>query len=88
MWSKNKKAMTLQERHHVEKIKMMPCAVCDHSPPSDAHEPRQGLWFCAIPLCRDCHTNLFGPMWKIRKWGDEWPALNETLRLVIGVVEK
>jgi hypothetical protein len=77
--------MTAAERAHVERVKMTPCAVCDASPPSDAHEPRQGLWFCAIPLCRSCHVNLFGPMWRIRKWTDEWPAVNQTLERLYGV---
>jgi hypothetical protein len=86
MWSKNKKPMTPAEREHVERIKLMPCMVCNAAGPSDAHEPRQGLWWCAIPLCRYCHTNLFGPTWRIRKWTDEWQALNETLRIVFEAI--
>lgn len=84
MWSKNKKPMTPAERAHVERVKMLPCVVCDAPPPCDAHEPRQGLWFVAIPLCRDCHQNLFGATWRIKKWTDEWQALNETIRRLHG----
>lgn len=83
MHSKNKPKRTPQENAHIERIKLMRCVVCDDPPPCDAHEPRQGLWFCAIPLCRDCHTNLFGPMWRVRKWTDEWHALNEVNRRLL-----
>lgn len=55
MWSPNKKAPTAAEKRHIERIKEMPCGVCGAAGPSDAHEPEQGLWFAAIPLCKDCH---------------------------------
>lgn len=86
MWSKNKKKMTPLERSHVDLVKSVPCSVCDAPPPSDAHEPVQGLWFCAISLCRECHQGAQGwhgdkTLWRIFK-RDEWEALNITLKRV------
>lgn len=84
MWSKNKPAMTALERSHVERIKAMPCAVCSAPPPSEAHEPEQGLWFLSIPLCDDCHrgdhNGLHGrkAIWSVKKITEQ-SALNSTL---------
>lgn len=84
MWSKNKPAMTAQERAHVGMIKDMPCAVCEAPPPCDAHEIEQGKWFLSVPLCRDCHmgseNGIHGrkTMWKVMRL-TELGALNETL---------
>ncbi len=84
MHSKNKARMSAAEREHVALVKMLPCSVCDASAPSDAHEPEQGLWFCSIALCRDCHIGSENgwhgrkTMWRIRKL-DEIKALNITL---------
>lgn len=89
MNSKNKKAMTTAERAHVEKVKSVECSVCDAPPPTQAHEPVQGLWYLSISLCPDCHTNpvlgLHGQKrnWLIRKM-DEQKALNITLSRVYG----
>lgn len=85
MHSKNKARMTTDEREHVTAVKSLPCTVCDAPGPSEAHEPVQGLWFCSIALCADCHRGSENgwhgrkTMWRIRKWS-EWDALNETLR--------
>jgi hypothetical protein len=89
MQSKNKPSMSRAERAHVGRIKEMPCAVCDKRPneaePTEAHEPEQGLWFLAIPLCADCHRGWFngihgqGRIWKVLK-KTEMSCLNETLR--------
>lgn len=88
MWSKNKKAMTVAERAHVDRVKELPCSVCDAPGPSEAHEPVQGLWFVSIALCPDCHRGPMGihgdkTLWRIHKM-DEIKALNETLRRVYG----
>jgi len=85
MWSKNKKAMTKAERHHVSKIKEMDCVLCDSPGPSEAHEIDQGLWFISIPLCPSCHRDgIFGlhgqkRMWAIKKM-TELDALNLTIQ--------
>ena len=55
MYSKNKKAMTVDERAHVDKVKQLPCSVCDRHGPSEAHEIDQGEWFTSIALCASCH---------------------------------
>lgn len=89
MWSKNKRAMTADERRHVTRIKLMPCGVCGEGggdlSPSEAHEIEQSRWFTAIPLCHDCHqgprNGLSGLRyaWKVRKL-EELDVLNDTIR--------
>jgi hypothetical protein len=84
VWSKNKKSMTAAERAHVSRVKGLPCVICGTAGQTEAHEPVQGLWHCAIAVCGDCHRGSKGwhgdkTMWRIKKW-DEWDALNETLR--------
>lgn len=87
MWSPNKKRMNQAEREHVDRVKQLPCSVCDAPGPSDAHEPVQGLWFVSIALCKDCHqgseNGLHGrkTMWRVMKL-DEWGALNITIQRI------
>lgn len=76
---------TKRERAHIEAIKQLPCSVCDHPGPCEAHHIRQDdPWLC-IPLCpschRDPHNGLHGrkAMWKVKKM-DEWDALSVTIR--------
>lgn len=88
MHSKNKPPMTAAERLHVGRVKQMSCVVCDESGPSDAHEPEQGAWYIAIPLCRPCHTGPEGwhgtrLRWKLRKM-DELKAINATICAIYG----
>ncbi|MCA3109847.1 MAG: hypothetical protein ING91_19410 [Rhodocyclaceae bacterium] len=76
--------MTVAEREHVTRVKALDCVVCGTGGVTEAHEPVQGLWWCAIALCPDCHRGPKGwhgdrAMFRIRKW-DQWDALNETLR--------
>ena len=47
---------------HIKKVKSLPCALCGHHAPSDAHhilegriKGRKSSDFCTIPLCKDCH---------------------------------
>lgn len=88
MQSKNKPAPTKAERAHIERIKSMPCAICEASAPSEAHETEQGLWFLSIPLCADCHRGShngihgMAAMWKVKRM-NQMSALNETLRKVL-----
>lgn len=73
MNSKNKKAPTVAEKHHIERIKEMDCVVCDASGPSECHEIKQGQWFTSLPLCPSCHRDGFmglhgqKRMWAIKK---------------------
>lgn len=88
MWSKNKRAMSLSERGHVQRVKESGCAVCDAGGVVEAHEIEQGLWWTSIGLCPECHRGPQGihgdkTLWRIRKM-DEIKALNETLRRVYG----
>ena len=77
MQSKNKKAMTAAEAAHVERVKLLPCSVCDEgggeATPSEAHEIKQGAWFTSCALCADCHRGGFNGlhgqarMWSVKK---------------------
>ncbi len=84
MQSKNKKAPTAKEKRHIERVKELPCSVCDQSGPSDCHEIKQGQWFTSVALCQSCHTGalmgLHGQKraWSIRKM-DELAALAVTV---------
>lgn len=88
MYSKNKKAPTSSEQAHIEKVKSLPCSVCDQAGPSDCHEIKQGQWFTSVALCKDCHQGpLMGwhgqkRMWKIKKM-DELDALNVTVERLV-----
>ncbi len=84
MHSKNKKAMTVAERSHVERVRSLPCSLCDTHGPSEAHEINQGQWFTSCALCPECHRGGNGwhgtkALWRIRKW-EELDALNVTVR--------
>lgn len=89
MHSKNKPAMRADERRHVDRVRRLPCSVCDAPGPSEAHEIEQGLWFLSVALCPDCHRgSLMGlhgqrRAWLIRKM-TEHDALNVTLRRLHG----
>ena len=73
------------QRRHLERVKELPCSVCDAPGPSDAHHIEQSLQFCVVALCKECHQ---GPVmgwhgqkraWTIRKM-DELKALDVTIR--------
>lgn len=69
MQSKNKKAPTVAEQQHIERIQAMACVVCDAPPPSEVHEIKQGQWFTGLPLCPDCHRgDLLGLHGQRRAW--------------------
>lgn len=82
MHSKN---LTSKELRHMGCVKSLPCGVCGHSGPSEAHHIVQGLHYLTIPLCKDCHTGGFNGlhgqrrMWKINKI-DEMTVLNDTIK--------
>ena len=57
MQSRNKPKPTAAERRHIERIAAMNCAVCRADGPSEVHEPEQGLWYAAVPLCPSCHRD-------------------------------
>ena len=88
MNSKNKKAPTVSEKIHIERIKNMACIVCGARGPSDCHELRQGQWFTSLPLCRDCHmgshNGIHGrkAIWNVKKL-DEVDALALTVERLV-----
>lgn len=86
MRSKNKPAQTASEKRVADKVAQMDCIVCGAPGPSEVHEPEQGYWFIAIPLCPACHKVPHGwhgdrLRWSLRKM-TELKAINETKRLM------
>ena len=85
MHSKNKSKPNNAEKMHIERIKSMPCIICQASAPSECHEINQGQWFTSMPLCADCHrgsvNGIHGQkrLWNVYKM-DELAALNKTIR--------
>lgn len=73
-----------KERKHLERVKQLPCSVCDAPGPSEAHHIEQGRQYTCVALCEDCHRgSLLGlhgqrRAWKVRKM-TELDALNVTL---------
>lgn len=54
--------MTKAQEMHKERVKSLPCCLCNAYPPSDCHhilegriKGRKSADFCSIPLCKDCH---------------------------------
>ena len=83
MRTKNAARITPAESAHMARVKAMPCSVCDHPAPSEAHHIKQGQHFTTVALCADCHRGYNGwhgnkAYWRVRKL-DELGALNITL---------
>jgi hypothetical protein len=84
--SKNKPAPNAAERRHIERLKELDCIICGGGP-VEIHEPEQGLWFAAMPLCAVCHRDpkrgWHGQRlnWKAVKYG-ELDAINATVRML------
>jgi hypothetical protein len=85
--TKNAKAISRTEREHLERVKSLPCSICDAPGPSEAHHITQGQHFTTVACCADCHRGSVNGwhgqkvMWRIHKM-DELAALNVTLRRV------
>ncbi len=85
MQSKNHRTKTKVETAHIERVKSLPCSVCDAPGPSDAHHIKQESHFTVVALCKDCHQGAFAGLhgqkraWTVRKL-EEIDALNITLR--------
>ncbi len=84
MNSKNKPKQTAAERQHAARVAALPCVVCESTEGSEVHEPEQGAWWIALPLCPACHRGHEGwrhgtrLRWKLRKM-DELKAINLTV---------
>jgi hypothetical protein len=58
---------TAEGLRHMARVKALPCVICCHPPPSDAHHCISGRYgsrkasdFETIPLCKQCHQD--GPL--------------------------
>ena len=80
--------LTAKERAYVGLVKELPCSVCDHPGPSDAHHVKQHRQYTCVALCKDCHQGSRNgwhgqrQMWKLKKM-DEFDALNVTVERVM-----
>lgn len=84
------------EKQHLGRVKELPCAVCGHPGPSDAHHILEGRTpgrkspdALAIPLCKSCHQDsrngIHGQriMWAVMK-KTELGCLAETIEKLYG----
>lgn len=90
MQSRNKSAPSAAERRHIAKVAALPCIVCETPGPSEVHEPEQGLWFAAMPLCPACHRGPEGWHGTRRRWTmrriSELQAIDRTARALEGTL--
>lgn len=75
------------ERSHLERVKSLPCSVCNAPPPSAAHHMKPDSAFYTIALCYECHQGKSGihgdrAMWRVMKL-DEVDALVATFRRLL-----
>jgi len=80
--------LTARQRAHIQRVKALPCSVCDAPGPSDAHHIEQALQFCVVALCKDCHqgshNGIHGrrAMWNVMRM-TELAALNVTIERLL-----
>jgi hypothetical protein len=90
MQTKNAKAISKAESDHIARVKELPCSVCDHPGPSDAHHINQGQHYTVVAVCKDCHQGSFNGwhgqarIWKVKKL-DELGALAVTIQRLVSV---
>ena len=76
------------ERAHIQRVKELPCSVCNASAPSDAHHVRQDNPYSCVSLCKSCHQDPFNgwhgrrAIWNVYKM-DELTALTITLQRLL-----
>jgi hypothetical protein len=80
--------LTAKERQHLERVKGLPCAVCDAPPISEAHHIEQHQQYLCIPLCAGCHRgSLNGIHGQRRLWNvlkkTEMSCLNDTIEKLL-----
>ena len=80
--------MNAAERRHVARVKELPCSVCGHHGPSDAHHIKQGLHYTVVALCKSCHQgSKMGWHGEKRAWAiakmEEIDALNVTIKNLV-----
>lgn len=80
--------LTARERDHIQRVKELPCSICDTPGPSDAHHIEQRSQFTVVALCKDCHqgshNGIHGrrSIWKVKHM-TELDALDVTLRRLL-----
>lgn len=85
MRTKNAAAISDAEHAHIERVKELPCSVCDAPGPSSAHHIVQGLHWLVVALCWSCHQSPVNGwhgqrrIWLVKKL-DELGALAITIR--------
>ena len=88
MRSKNSRSISVTESAHIDRVKRLPCSVCDDPGPCDAHHVKQGQHFTVVALCKSCHQGallgLHGQrrMWSMKKM-DEIDALAVTVKRLL-----
>jgi hypothetical protein len=76
---------TKAERAHLERVKSLPCSVCDLPGPSEAHHIEQDQPYTCVALCAECHRGSRPgwhggkAAWRLKKY-DEMGALNITIK--------
>lgn len=88
MQSRNKPGMTVGEKAHVERVKLLPCSVCDcgggPTAPSEAHEIEQGNWWVIVALCASCHRGtLMGWHGQKRAWAIRKMTMMDALAVTL-----
>jgi tRNA (Thr-GGU) A37 N-methylase len=76
--------LTSKQREHLGRVKSLPCSVCNHPAPSQAHHIKQHRQYTCVALCESCHMgSLMGLHEQKRAWViakmDELDALNITI---------
>jgi hypothetical protein len=77
-----------KERAHIQRVKELPCSVCNQAGPSDAHHIRQDNPYTCIALCKSCHQDHHNgwhgrrAIWNIYKM-DELTALAITIQRLL-----
>lgn len=76
----NARPIDALEAEHLALVKQCGCVFCGRYVPTEAHHPKgfQGLHFCAISACPDCHT---AHVWNFSGITEQ-EAMNETNRRV------
>ena len=73
-----------KERAYIERVKSLPCSVCDSPGPSESHHIDQSQPYTCVALCESCHRDPHNgwhgrrAMWKLKKL-EELGALNITI---------
>jgi hypothetical protein len=83
--------LTAKERAYLQRVKELPCSVCDAPGPSEAHHVKQHRQYTCVALCVDCHRSpVLGWHGQKRAWAiakmDELDALDRTIRRIMDAV--